>query len=308
MKALIVYCHPSEDSFTRHVRDAFIKGITDGGNEYILSDLYAMDFRTDMSEKEYLRDANYRNTNDLAEDVLAEQDKINAADAIVLIYPVFWTEAPAKLVGWIDRVWSYGFAYGEKRMKTLDKALILCTAGNTMERLEKFGLLDSMKKVMFGDRFFNRIRKQEFVVFDGMTRELAQREQNWEQNLAEAYEKGRTLFDDREEPFSVDGRLFTAVENSESGEVSDQTIFCYHQKGNVIWAEYSGGSVVKGFLVGTMDEKQCLHFTYQHINTAGKLKAGSCDSEPQEENGRLRFYEKWQWTTGEAGNSIIEEI
>ena len=308
MKALIVYCHPSEDSFTRHVRDAFIKGITDGGNEYILSDLYAMDFRTDMSEKEYLRDANYRNTNDLAEDVLAEQDKINAADAIVLIYPVFWTEAPAKLVGWIDRVWSYGFAYGEKRMKTLDKALILCTAGNTMERLEKFGLLDSMKKVMFGDRFFNRIRKQEFVVFDGMTRELAQREQNWEQNLAEAYEKGRTLFDNREEPFSVDGRLFTAVENSESGEVSDQTIFCYHQKGNVIWAEYSGGSVVKGFLVGTMDEKQCLHFTYQHINTAGELKAGSCDSEPQEENGRLRFYEKWQWTTGEAGNSIIEEI
>ena len=308
MKALIVYCHPSEDSFTRHVRDAFIKGITDGGNEYILSDLYAMDFRTDMSEKEYLRDANYRNTNDLAKDVLTEQEKINAADAIVLIYPVFWTEAPAKLVGWFDRVWSYGFAYGDKRMKTLDKALILCTAGNTTERLEQFGLLDSMKKVMFGDRFFNRIRKQEFVVFDGMTRELAQREQNWEQNLAEAYEKGRTLFDDREEPFSVDGRLFTAVENSESGEVSDQTIFCYHQKGNVIWAEYSGGSVVKGFLVGTMDEKQCLHFTYQHINTAGELKAGSCDSEPQEENGRLRFYEKWQWTTGEAGTSIIEEI
>ena len=308
MKALIVYCHPSEDSFTRHVRDAFIKGITDSGNEYILSDLYAMDFRTDMSEKEYLRDANYRNTNDLAEDVLAEQEKVNAADAIVLIYPVFWTEAPAKLVGWFSRVWSYGFAYGEKRMKTLDKALILCTAGNTMERLEQFGLLDSMKKVMFGDRFFNLIRKQEFVVFDGMTRELKQREQNWEQNLATAYEKGRTLFEEREEPFSVDGRFFTAVENSESGEVSDQTIFCYHQKGNMIWAEYSGGSVAKGFLVGTMDENRGLHFTYQHLNNAGELKAGACDSKPREENGKLRFYEQWQWTTGEAGTSIIEEI
>ena len=308
MKALIVYCHPSEDSFTRHVRDAFIRGITDAGNEYILSDLYAMDFRTDMSEKEYLRDANYRNTNDLAEDVLAEQEKVNDADAIVLIYPVFWTEAPAKLVGWFSRVWSYGFAYGEKRMKTLDKALILCTAGNTMERLEQFGLLDSMKKVMFGDRFFNRIRKQEFVVFDGMTRELKQRKQNWEQNLATAYEKGRPLFEEREDPFSVDGRFFTAVENSESGEVSDQTIFCYHQKGNMIWAEYSGGSVVKGFLLGTIDEKQCLHFTYQHINKAGEQKSGSCDSEPRMENGRLRFYEKWKWTMGEEGTSIIEEI
>ncbi|MBP5727620.1 MAG: NAD(P)H-dependent oxidoreductase, partial [Clostridia bacterium] len=37
MKALIVYCHPSEDSFTRCVRDAFIQGITDAGHEYILS-------------------------------------------------------------------------------------------------------------------------------------------------------------------------------------------------------------------------------------------------------------------------------
>lgn len=308
MKALIVYCHPSEDSFTSHVRDAFIKGITDSGNEYILSDLYAMDFRTDMTEKEYLRDSNYRDTNDLADDVLAEQEKINASDAIVLIYPVFWTEAPAKLVGWIDRVWSYGFAYGDKRMKMLDKGLILCTAGNSRERLEKFGLLESMYRVMFGDRFFKRIRKQEFVVFDSMTKESEFREKNWARNLETAYKKGRDLFISAEEPFSVDGRFFTAVENAESGEVSDETVFSYHQKDNVIWAEYTGGSIVKGFLIGTMDEDRNLHFTYQHINTAGEQKAGSCDSEPREENGRLRFYEKWKWTTGGEGTSVIEEI
>ena len=55
----------------------------------------------------------------------SEHEKINSSDAIVFIYPVFWTEAPAKLVGWFDRVWSYGFAYGEKTMKVLDKAVIL---------------------------------------------------------------------------------------------------------------------------------------------------------------------------------------
>ena len=102
MKAFIVYCHPSEDSFTSHVRDSFIKGIVDSGNEYILSDLYKMDFKSDMTEQEYLRDANYRNTPDVAAEVLAEHEKINSADAIVFIYPVFWTEAPAKLVGWFD--------------------------------------------------------------------------------------------------------------------------------------------------------------------------------------------------------------
>ena len=308
MKALIVYCHPSEDSFTRHVRDAFIRGLEDSGNEYMLSDLYAMDFRTDMSEKEYLRDANYRDTNDLAKDVLAEQEKVNAADAIVLIYPVFWTEAPAKLVGWFDRVWSYGFAYGEKRMKMLDKGLILCTAGNTAERLEQFGLLDSMKKVMFGDRFFNRIRKQEFVVFDGMTRELEQRERNWDRNLETAYEKGKDLFASGEEPFSVEGRFFTAVENSETGEVSAQTIFSYHQQRNVIWAEYSGGSIIKGFLLGTIDDNNHLHFDYRHINTDGESRSGSCSSKPALENGKLRFYEHWKWTDGCEGTSVIEEL
>ena len=91
MKAFIVFCHPSEDSFTSHVRDAFIKGIVDSGNEYVLSDLYKMDFKSDMTEQEYLRDANYRNTPNVAADVLAEHEKINSADAIIFIYPVFWT-------------------------------------------------------------------------------------------------------------------------------------------------------------------------------------------------------------------------
>ena len=194
MKVFVVYCHPSDDSFTKHMCDAFVKGIVDSGNEYILSDLYKMDFDPTMSEQEYLRDAYYRNTPEVAGDVLAEQEKINSADAIALIYPVFWTEAPAKLVGWFDRIWSYGFAYGEKTMKMLDKAIILCSAGNPIERLEQFGLLDSMKKVMLGDRLFGRARETEFIVFDNTSRENELREKNWDANLRKAYEKGKNFF------------------------------------------------------------------------------------------------------------------
>ena len=194
MKVFIVYCHPSEDSFTKNMCDAFIKGIVDSGNEYIISDLYKMGFQTDMTEKEYLRDANYRNTPNVAPDVLAEQEKINCADAIAFIYPVFWTEAPAKLVGWFDRVWSYGFAYGEKTMKVLDKAMILCSAGNPIERLEEFGLLDSMKKVMLGDRLFGRAKQMEFIVFDNTSRENELREKNWDKNIQKAYEIGKGFF------------------------------------------------------------------------------------------------------------------
>ena len=308
MKVFIVYCHPSDDSLTRNLRDEFIKGIKDSGNEYELSDLYKMDFKSDMTEQEYLRDANYRETPEVARDVLAEQEKINSADAIAFIYPVFWTEAPAKLVGWFDRVWSYGFAYGNKTMKMLEKGIILCSAGNPADRLEKLGLLGSMKKVMFGDRLFNRVKETEFVLFDSTSRENYSREANWDLNLKKAYEKGKNLFSDSKKEFSLEDRYFTAVSNSDTGEVSDETIFAYHQKGNVIWAEYSGGSVIKGFLLGTIDENNNLRFDYRHINTEGESKSGECHSEPRFENGKLRFYEKWKWTSGCEGTSVIEEL
>lgn len=195
MKVFIVYCHPSRDSFTKNMCDAFIKGITDSGNEYVMSDLYQMDFDPVMTEQEYLRDAYYRDFPEVAGDVLAEQEKINAADAIAFIYPVFWTEAPARLVGWFDRVWSYGFAYGKQTMKLLDKAIILCSAGNPIQRLEQFGLLDSMKRVMLGDRLYGRAKQLEFVVFDNTSRENGLRALNWEAHLQRAYELGKTFFD-----------------------------------------------------------------------------------------------------------------
>ena len=80
-------------------------------------------------------------------------------------------------------------------MKVLDKAMILCSAGNPIERLEEFGLLDSMKRVMLGDRLFGRAKQMEFIVFDNTSRENTLREKNWDVNLQKAYEIGKGFFD-----------------------------------------------------------------------------------------------------------------
>ena len=146
------------------------------------------------------------------------------------------------------------------------------------------------------------------MLFDCTSRENEARENNRENNLKKAYEKGKTLFSPSDKTFSLEDRYFTAVSNSDTGEVSDQTVFAYHQKGNVIWAEYSGGSIIKGFLLGTMDDNNNLHFDYRHINTEGESKSGSCNSKPVFENGKLRFYENWKWIDGLEGTSVIEEL
>jgi len=194
MKVFIVYCHPSEDSFTREVRDSFIAGLKSAGHSYILSDLYAMNFVSDMSESEYLREAYYHRDIPLPEDVRAEQEKINASDVIVFIYPVFWTEAPAKLKGWFDRVWTFGFAYGDNRdMKQLEKGLVLCVAGNTLEHFDNTGLGAAMKKVMLDDRLFDRVKEKEMIILEATSRELSERELNREKHLKRAFEIGEKI-------------------------------------------------------------------------------------------------------------------
>jgi len=191
MKVFIVYCHPCTDSFTREVKDSFIAGLESAGHSHVISDLYAMNFKSDMGESEYLREAFYRRELPLPEDVRAEHEKINASNAIVFIYPVFWTDAPAKLVGWFDRVWTFGFAYGENRiMKQLEKGLVLCVAGNTLEYFDRTGLGDAMKKVMLDDRLFDRVKHKEMIILDATSRELAERELNREGHLKRAFEAG----------------------------------------------------------------------------------------------------------------------
>lgn len=110
---------------------------------------------------------------------------------------------------------------------------------------------------------------------------------------------------------NYDGRKFRSVTNSANGEVDAQTVFHYHQQGNIVWATYQGGSIQWGMLIAKVDETGCLDMRYQHINTSGELMTGVCASTPETlPGGRIRLHEKWQWTSGDksSGQSVVEEI
>jgi len=194
MRVFIVYAHPSEDSFTRELRDTFIAGLESARHYYVLSDLYKMNFKTDMSEDEYLREAYYKSDLPLPADVIAEQEKINSSDAIAFIAPLFWSDVPAKLVGWFDRVWTYGFAYGENRaMKQLEKGLVILSAGNTMEYFHQTGIYGALEKVMLYDRLFDRVKEKELIILDGTSREKALRETNRKTHLERVFKAGQGI-------------------------------------------------------------------------------------------------------------------
>ena len=108
-----------------------------------------------------------------------------------------------------------------------------------------------------------------------------------------------------------EGRCFRSVANSDGGDVSDGTVFRYHQQGDLVWATYGGGAVRFGTLVAKVDDLGNLDMRYQHVSIDGQLKSGRCHSRPEVlAGGRLRLHEEWQWIDGAEGhgNSIIEEI
>ncbi|MFT3951625.1 MAG: NAD(P)H-dependent oxidoreductase [Oscillospiraceae bacterium] len=194
MNVLIVYCHPSKNSFTNAVRESFIKGLTDGGHTYEQSDLYAMEFNPVFSESEYRREAYYDTAAAVSDDVITEQEKINRADAIAFIYPVFWTECPALLTGWFQRVFTYGFAYGEKTMKVLEQAFFLVTMGGSQKDPIRQEQIQAMKTVMIGDRLHDRAKRFAFTVFDEMTRGYGNddnRAERFKEFVQQAYTLGK---------------------------------------------------------------------------------------------------------------------
>ena len=110
---------------------------------------------------------------------------------------------------------------------------------------------------------------------------------------------------------SYNDRRFRSVSNSDAGEVGAETVFQYHQVGDVVWAEYSGGAIVRGMLIAKVLADDSLDMRYQHINRAGELMTGVCRSTPELLlDGRIRLHEEWQWTSGDlsSGGSVIEEI
>ncbi|MFD2031354.1 NAD(P)H-dependent oxidoreductase [Ancylobacter dichloromethanicus] len=124
MKVLIVYAHPEPTSLTRQLVDVTAEALSAAGHTVIHSDLYGMKWKAVYDADDFPVRDNPERLSFIMEsghaygnghqtpDVIAEQQKLLAADAVVLQFPLWWYGVPAILKGWIERVYAFGFAYG----------------------------------------------------------------------------------------------------------------------------------------------------------------------------------------------------
>jgi NAD(P)H dehydrogenase (quinone) len=120
MHALIVLAHPDFGSLSHAIAVGIAEGITasDAANSFEIADLTKEAFDPRFNEADI---AAHRRKAAAPADVAAEQARINRAEALVLVYPVYWWSMPALMKGWIDRVFANGWAYDDTSGKVVKK-------------------------------------------------------------------------------------------------------------------------------------------------------------------------------------------
>ncbi|MDH6250762.1 NAD(P)H dehydrogenase (quinone) [Chryseobacterium sp. H1D6B] len=141
MRHLIIYAHPNENSLNQKLLKAVIENLETGGNEIIIRDLYQINFNPVFS----LEDMQGQRMGKVSDDVKQEQNFISWAEHITFIYPIWWTGMPAVMKGYIDRVFSYGFAYRydegvQKGLLKGKQTVIINTHGKSHEEYERIGM------------------------------------------------------------------------------------------------------------------------------------------------------------------------
>ncbi len=110
---------------------------------------------------------------------------------------------------------------------------------------------------------------------------------------------------------NYNNKKFKPVSNTDNGESTNETIFEYKQTGNILTSTYKGGQIKQGHLIGLVDKDGKIEMRYHQVNKRGKLMTGICFSTPEiMDNGKIRLYETWEWTSGDKskGNTILIEI
>lgn len=163
--------HPEPRSLNGHLRAAGLARLRQNGHRVVTSDLYAMGWDPIVASGGLKRPGKRFNptrdtraafiADQLPADVRCEQDKLSAADAVVVQFPLWWYGVPAILKGWFDRVLVSGFAFGTDPLTGTrlrfengpfrgTRALVVLTLGDRPAAIGPRGKSGELHELLFG--------------------------------------------------------------------------------------------------------------------------------------------------------------
>jgi len=109
MRVLVLHAHPVETSFNRSLYNAALETLRSNGHEVDALNLYEEGFEAAMSREE--RIIYHDGPENLTPAIKPYVDRVRAAEAIVIIHPVWNYGYPAILKGFFDRIFITGVSF-----------------------------------------------------------------------------------------------------------------------------------------------------------------------------------------------------
>lgn len=108
--------------------------------------------------------------------------------------------------------------------------------------------------------------------------------------------------------FNLNGLKMNAIQTDPEGVIGAETIFEFSQNDNIVLAEYSGGRIRKGYLVGIIAGSN-LNFRYCQVQMDNQLDGGESDCELRLKDGLIQIIENFSWESRQgSGQNIIQQI
>ncbi len=142
MRVLVLYAHPNPESYGAALHAAVVEALMAAGHEVDDCDLYAEGFDPVLSQAERV---GYHDLATNTDPVAGYVARVQAADALVLCFPVWNFGYPAILKGFFDRVFLPGISFklvdGKVRpnLWTIRKLVAVTTYGGTRWRAVLMG-------------------------------------------------------------------------------------------------------------------------------------------------------------------------
>ena len=189
MKHLIIYAHPNPQSLNSHFKQTLAEHLWDKGHEVVIRDLCELNFNPILS----LEDMQGQRLGKVSNDVKHEQEFISWAEHITFIYPIWWTGMPAIMKGFIDRVFSYGFAYRydqgvQKGLLKGKQTTVINTHGKSKAEYEEIGMDKALSLTSDKGIFtYCGLEINQHFFFDKADRPSPERIENWASQIISTY-------------------------------------------------------------------------------------------------------------------------
>ncbi len=195
MKTLIVFNHPYEGSYCNAILDSVITGLRKANQEFDIINLDKERFNPVMNSEDLKA---FRDKQPIDPKVLEYKNRLEQANRLVFIFPIWWELMPAMMKGFIDKVIFPGVAYdyvngSNTKMKPLltnIKGVTVITTMNTPRILYRIIFGNTIQKALMRGTFWKLGYKNRKWISYNMVKQVSdEKRKSWLLKIEKTFAK-----------------------------------------------------------------------------------------------------------------------